>query len=65
MALVLLVGGPLAVWLSASLPLLLLVFRGAVRCFFFFSVGGWRCGRGGSGSTAGRSGAFDHDINDD
>lgn len=57
-ALVLLVGGPLAVWLSASLPLLLLVFA-------VLSLLSWLALRRWVGVYRGQVRRFDHDINDD
>lgn len=53
--LILLVGGPLALWLSASIPALVLVFA-------LVSVAAWlglrRWGRGRAAET------FDYDVND-
>jgi inner membrane protein len=56
-ALVLLVGGPLAVWLAASLPMLLLVFA-------VISLLSWLALRRWVGVYRGQVKTFDHDIND-
>jgi len=56
-ALILLVGGPLAVWLGGSLPLLLLVFS-------VVSLVSWLALRRWVGVYRGQVKTFDHDIND-
>jgi membrane protein implicated in regulation of membrane protease activity len=56
--LILLVGGPLAAWLSGSLPLLLLVFA-------VISLASWLGLRRWLGVYRGQVKTFDHDINDD
>jgi inner membrane protein len=56
-ALVLLVGGPLAVWLAASLPMLLLIFA-------VVSLLSWLALRRWVGVYRGQVKNFDHDIND-
>ncbi|MGV6890287.1 NfeD family protein [Rhodophyticola sp. SM2404] len=57
-ALILLVGGPLAVWLGASLPLLLLIFA-------VLSLVSWWGLRRWFGVMRGQVKTFDYDINDD
>jgi membrane protein implicated in regulation of membrane protease activity len=56
-ALLLLVGGPLAAWLGGSLPLLLLVFA-------VVSLISWLALRRWVGVYRGQVKTFDHDIND-
>ena len=56
--LVLLVGGPLAVWLAGSIPALLLVFA-------VISLISWLGLRQWLGVYRGQVKTFDHDINDD
>ena len=56
-SLILLVGGPLAVWLGGSLPVLLLVFA-------LVSLGSWLGLRRWLGVYRGQVKTFDHDIND-
>ncbi len=56
-ALVLLVGGPLAVWLGGSLPILLLVFA-------VVSLVSWLALRRWAGVYRGQVKTFDRDIND-
>jgi membrane protein implicated in regulation of membrane protease activity len=56
-ALILLVGGPLAVWLGGSLPILLLVFA-------VVSLVSWLALRRWVGVYRGQVKTFDHDIND-
>lgn len=56
-ALVLLVGGPLAVWLGGSLPVLLLVFA-------VVSLVSWLALRRWAGVYRGQVKTFDRDIND-
>ena len=56
-ALILLVGGPLAVWLGGSLPVLLLVFA-------VVSLVSWLALRRWVGVYRGQVKTFDHDIND-
>lgn len=56
-ALILLVGGPLAVWLSGSLPVLLLVFA-VVSLICWLTLRRWL------GVYRGQVKTFDHDIND-
>ena len=56
-ALILLVGGPVAVWLSGSLPMLLLVFA-------VISLVSWLALRRWVGVYRGQVKTFDHDIND-
>lgn len=56
--LILLVGGPLAVWLAGSLPLLLLVFA-------VVSLASWLALRKWLGVYQGQVKTFDHDINKD
>ena len=56
-ALILLVGGPLAVWLGGSLPVLLLVFS-------LVSLVSWIALRRWVGVYRGQVKTFDHDIND-
>ncbi|MFW5641885.1 MAG: NfeD family protein [Roseicyclus sp.] len=58
MALVLLVGGPLAVWLGASVPVLLLAFA-------LVSLGSWLGLRRWLGVYRGQVKTFDRDINED
>ena len=58
MALVLLVGGPLAVWLGASVPVLLLVFA-------VVSLVSWLGLRRWLGVYRGQVKTFDRDINED
>jgi membrane protein implicated in regulation of membrane protease activity len=55
--LILLVGGPLAVWLGGSLPILLLVFA-------VVSLVSWLALRRWVGVYRGQVKTFDHDIND-
>jgi len=55
--LLLLVGGPLAVWLAGSLPLVLLVFA-------VVSLISWLALRRWVGVYRGQVKTFDHDIND-
>jgi len=57
-ALSLLVGGPFALWLSTSLPLLLLFFA-------LISLGAWLALRHVLGVRKGQVQVFDHDINED
>jgi len=57
-ALLLLVGGPLAVWLGGSIPALLLVFA-------VISLISWLGLRQWLGVYRGQVKTFDHDINDD
>ncbi len=57
MALLLLVGGPLAIWLGASLPVMLLVFA-------VISLLSWLALRRWLGVYQGQVKTFDHDIND-
>ena len=57
-ALVLLVGGPLAVWLGASVPVLLLVFA-------LVSLVSWLGLRRWLGVYRGQVKSFDRDINED
>lgn len=57
-ALILLVGGPLAAWLGGSLPLLLLIFA-------VLSLVAWMALRRWFGVTRGQVKTFDYDINDD
>lgn len=57
-ALVLLVGGPLAIWLGGSLPLLLLVFA-------VISLVSWLGLRRWLGVYRGQVKTFDRDINED
>ncbi len=56
-ALILLVGGPLAVWLAGSLPALLLIFA-------VISLLAWLGLRRWVGVYRGQVKTFDHDIND-
>ena len=56
-ALILLVGGPLAVWLAGSVPVLLLVFA-------VVSLLSWLALRRWVGVYRGQVRTFDHDIND-
>lgn len=56
-ALILLVGGPLAVWLGGSIPMLLLVFA-------VVSLLSWLALRRWVGVYRGQVRTFDHDIND-
>jgi inner membrane protein len=56
-ALILLVGGPLAVWLGGSVPMLLLVFA-------VVSLLSWLALRRWVGVYRGQVKRFDHDIND-
>lgn len=56
-ALILLVGGPLAVWLGASVPVLLLVFA-------VVSLLSWLALRRWVGVYKNQVKTFDHDIND-
>jgi membrane protein implicated in regulation of membrane protease activity len=56
-ALLLLVGGPLAAWLAGSLPLLLLVFA-------VVSLISWLMLRRWLGVYRGQVKTFDHDINE-
>jgi membrane protein implicated in regulation of membrane protease activity len=56
-ALILLVGGPLAVWLGGSVPVLLLVFA-------VISLVSWLALRRWVGVYRGQVRSFDHDIND-
>jgi membrane protein implicated in regulation of membrane protease activity len=56
-ALILLVGGPLAVWLGGSVPFLLLVFA-------VVSLIAWLALRRWVGVYRGQVKTFDHDIND-
>ncbi len=56
-ALVLLVGGPLAVWLGGSIPVLLLVFA-VISLFAWLGLRRWL------GVYRGQVKTFDHDIND-
>lgn len=56
-ALILLVGGPLAVWLGGSVPVLLLVFA-------VISLLSWLALRRWVGVYRGQVKTFDHDIND-
>jgi membrane protein implicated in regulation of membrane protease activity len=56
-ALLLLVGGPLAVWLAGSLPALLLIFA-------VISLLAWLGLRRWVGVYRGQVKTFDHDIND-
>jgi membrane protein implicated in regulation of membrane protease activity len=56
-ALILLVGGPLAVWLGGSVPVLLLVFA-------VVSLVSWLALRRWVGVYRGQVKTFDHDIND-
>ena len=56
-AVILLVGGPVAVWLSGSLPMLLLVFA-------VISLVSWLALRRWVGVYRGQVKTFDHDIND-
>lgn len=56
-ALILLVGGPLAVWLGGSVPVLLLVFA-------VVSLLSWLALRRWVGVYRGQVKRFDHDIND-
>jgi membrane protein implicated in regulation of membrane protease activity len=56
-ALILLVGGPLAVWLAGSLPALLLIFA-------VMSLLAWLGLRRWLGVYRGQVKTFDHDIND-
>ncbi|PWK59726.1 NfeD family protein [Roseicyclus mahoneyensis] len=56
-ALILLVGGPLAVWLGGSIPMLLLVFA-------VVSLLSWLALRRWVGVYRGQVKRFDHDIND-
>jgi membrane protein implicated in regulation of membrane protease activity len=55
--LILLVGGPLAIWLAGSLPLMLLIFA-------FVSLISWLMLRRWVGVYRGQVKSFDHDIND-
>lgn len=57
-ALVLLLGGPLALWLSGSLPLLILAFA-------VLSLIAWLGLRRWLGIRRGQVKTFDHDINED
>jgi membrane protein implicated in regulation of membrane protease activity len=57
-ALVLLVGGPLAVWLAGSLPILLLVFA-------VISLASWLALRRWLGVYGSQVKTFDRDINED
>lgn len=57
-ALVLLVGGPLAVWLAGSLPVLFLVYA-------VMSLIAWLMLRRWLGVYRGQVKTFDHDINED
>lgn len=57
-ALVLLLGGPLALWLSGSLPLLILAFA-------VLSLIAWLALRRWLGIRRGQVKTFDHDINED
>jgi membrane protein implicated in regulation of membrane protease activity len=57
-ALILLVGGPLAVWLGASVPMLLLVFA-------LVSLVSWLGLRRWLGVYRGQVKTFDRDINED
>jgi membrane protein implicated in regulation of membrane protease activity len=56
-ALILLVGGPLAIWLGGSVPVLLLVFA-------VVSLVSWLALRRWVGVYRGQVKTFDHDIND-
>lgn len=56
-SLALFVGGPIAVWLGSSLPLLLL-------CFSVCSLGAWLALRQLLGVRRGQVKTIDHDIND-
>jgi len=56
-ALILLVGGPMAVWLGGSVPVLLLVFA-------VLSLLSWLALRRWVGVYRGQVKDFDHDIND-
>lgn len=56
-ALILLIGGPLAIWIGGSLPLLLLVFA-------VISLVSWLALRRWVGVYRGQVKTFDHDIND-
>ena len=56
-ALILLIGGPLALWIGGSVPLLLLVFA-------VISLLSWLALRRWVGVYRGQVKTFDHDIND-
>jgi membrane protein implicated in regulation of membrane protease activity len=56
-ALIMLVGGPFAVWLSGSLPVLFLIFA-------VMSLIAWLSLRRWLGVYSGQVKTFDHDIND-
>jgi len=56
-AVLLLAGGPLAIWLAGSWPILLLVFAG-------ISLVSWLALRRWAGVYKGQVKTFDHDIND-
>jgi membrane protein implicated in regulation of membrane protease activity len=55
--LILLVGGPLAIWLAGSLPLMLLIFA-------LVSLISWLVLRRWVGVYRGQVKSFDHDVND-